>query len=234
MEIADSPGLLREHRLVTPGTILRWRRRLVARKWTYPDRTGRPPVDDTVVALNERMARETPAGATAGSRATCSSSVYAFFVMEIATRYAHILGLTTDPDGPWTAQQALNPLIDLSDRTDGFRFLIRDRAGQFTTLFDAVFSGAGIQVVKIPPRCPRANAHTERFVGTVRRELTDRLLIINQQRWTATRPTTATADRTKPYNSHHHGRTTRLQSRAGPLTPPVLGGLINEYEPTAT
>ncbi|GAA0256457.1 hypothetical protein GCM10010492_66730 [Saccharothrix mutabilis subsp. mutabilis] len=52
------PRLLREHRLVTPGTLLRWRRRLAARKWTYPSRTGRPPVDDAIVALIERMARE--------------------------------------------------------------------------------------------------------------------------------------------------------------------------------
>jgi hypothetical protein len=68
------PRRLGEHRLVTPGTILRWHRRLVARKWTYPHRTGRPPVDDTTVALIERMARETPRGVTAGSRVNCSSS----------------------------------------------------------------------------------------------------------------------------------------------------------------
>jgi transposase len=54
------PQLLREHRLVTPGTILRWHRRLIARKWTYQNRTGRPPVDDTVMVLIERMARENP------------------------------------------------------------------------------------------------------------------------------------------------------------------------------
>ncbi|MFI9811385.1 integrase [Saccharothrix variisporea] len=68
------PSWLREHRLVTPGTLLRWHRRLVAKKWTHPHRTGRPPVDDAVVALIERMARRTPAGVTAGSRASCSSS----------------------------------------------------------------------------------------------------------------------------------------------------------------
>ncbi len=80
-----------------------------------------------------------------------------------------MLSITTDPDGPWTAQQARNPLVDLDDRTDDFRFVIRDRARQFTAPFDAVFSATGIQVVKIPPRCPRANAHADgNSAGAVR------------------------------------------------------------------
>jgi putative transposase len=68
------PGPLRMSRLVTPDTLLRWHRRLVCWRWTYPHRSGRPPVDAKLAALIEQMARENPAGATGGSRASCSAS----------------------------------------------------------------------------------------------------------------------------------------------------------------
>ena len=111
--------------------------------------------------------------------------VYVFFVIEVGTRYVHVLGVTAHPDGPWTVQQARNLLMDLGDHAADFRFLVRDRAGQFTKGFDAVLSGAGMEVVKIPPRSPQANAYAERFVLTARTEVTDRMLIFGERHlWT--------------------------------------------------
>jgi transposase InsO family protein len=105
--------------------------------------------------------------------------LYVFFVIEVGSRYVHILGITTNPDGPWTSQQARNLLMDLGEHADQFKILIRDRAGQFTTAFDAVLADTGITVCKIPPRSPRANAYAERFVLTARTEVTDHMLIVN-------------------------------------------------------
>jgi putative transposase len=106
--------------------------------------------------------------------------LYILFVLEVGDRYLHVLGGTGHPDGPWTTQQSRNLMMDFGERAGRFRFLVRDRAGQFAASFDAVMADAGIEVVKIPPRCPRTNCFAERLVLTVRTELTDRMLIFSE------------------------------------------------------
>src|SRR5271157_5750631 len=290
------PARLRMHRLITPGTVLRWHRRLVTRKWTYPNRTGRPPVNAEIAALIERLATENNSWGyqriqgellKLGHRVSASTirrvlkalkippapqrhtdmtwrkflhtqasamlatdffhvdcavtlqRLYCLFVMEVGSRYVHILGITANPDGPWTTQQIRNLLMDLGDRAAGFRFLVRDRAGQFTSAFDAVLAGAGIEVVKIPPRSPKANAYAERFVLTARKEVTDRMLIFGERHLR-----TILAQ----YEAHYNGRRPHRSRQLCPPRPdhpvadlsqeriqrrPVLGGLINEYERAA-
>ncbi|MGH3217660.1 MAG: integrase core domain-containing protein [Streptosporangiaceae bacterium] len=287
------PWRLRMHRLVTPGTVLQRHRRLVTRKWTYPNRTGRPPVSAEIAALIERLATENTGwgyqriqgellklghrvGASTIRRvlkalrippaprrrtdatwrqflhsqaatmlaidffhvdcALTLRRLYCLFVLEIGSRYVHILGVTANPDGLWTVQQIRNLLMDLGDGTAGFRFLVRDRAGQFTGSFDAVLASAGIQAVKIPPRSPRANAHAERFVLTARTEVTDRMLIFGERHLR-----TVLAE----YEAHYNGRRPHRSRQLRPPRPdhpvsdlsqqrirrrPVLGGLLNEYE----
>ena len=106
--------------------------------------------------------------------------IYALIVIEHGTRRAHLAGITANPDGSWTTQAARNLLMDLGQRATSVKFLIRDRAGQFTSSFDAVFTAEGISILAGPPQAPRANAICERIIGTLRRELLDRLLIVNE------------------------------------------------------
>jgi putative transposase len=165
--------------------------------------------------------------------------IYVLFVLEVASRSVHLLGVTTNPDGRWTTQQVRNLVMDLGDRLTQFRFLVRDRAGQFTASFDAVLADVGIRVVRIPPRCQQANCFAERFVRTVRTELTDRILIFSQrhlhivlteyvQHYNGRRPHRARELRpprpTHPVADLSHERIKRRQ---------VLGGLINEHERAA-
>jgi putative transposase len=106
--------------------------------------------------------------------------IYALIVIEHGTRRAHLAGITAHPDGSWTTQAARNFLMDLGQRAASVKFLIRDRAGQFTGSFDAVFTAERIRILASPPQAPRANAVCERLIGTLRRELLDRLLIVNE------------------------------------------------------
>ncbi len=165
--------------------------------------------------------------------------LYCLFVMETGTRYVHILGITANPDGPWTTQQIRNLLLDLGDRAADFRFLIRDRAGQFTAAFDAVLAEAGIETVKIPPRSPRANAYAERFVLTARTEVTDQMLIFGQRHLR-----TILAQHAAHYNGRRPHRSRQLRpprpdypvadlSQQQIQRRPILDGLISEYERAA-
>jgi transposase InsO family protein len=169
--------------------------------------------------------------------------LYVFFVIEVGTRRVHVLGVTAHLDGAWTVQQARNLLMDLGERAAQFRFLIRDRAGQFTGAFDAVMSAAGIEIVKIPPRSPRANAYAERWVRTARAEATDRMLIAGSRHLR-----TVLDQYAAHYNQHRPHRARNLRPPDGDditmavlsdLTAArirrrrVLGGLISEYQRAA-
>jgi len=165
--------------------------------------------------------------------------VYVLFVMELETRTVPILGVTAHPTGAWTAQQACNLLMCLGARASSFRFLIRDRDSKFTAAFDGIFSGNDTRVVKTPVRSPRANSYAERFVGTLRRECLDHVLILGERHLRS-----VLAEYVRHYNGHRPHQALRQEP---PLREPghavditarierrrILSGLISEYRRAA-
>ena len=144
--------------------------------------------------------------------------IYALIIIEHGTRRVHLAGITAHPDGAWTTQAARNFLMDLGQRAASVKFLIRDRAGQFTDSFDAVFQADGIRILASPPQAPRANAICERIIGTLRREVLDQLLIVNEhhlrQVLTEYLSITTPPGRTVPLASSHRTNPTFAHRRS--------------------
>ena len=168
--------------------------------------------------------------------------IYALIVIEHGTRRVHLAGISAHPDGSWTTQAARNFLMGLNQRATSIKFLIRDRAGPFTDGFDAVFTADGIRILASPPQAPRANAVCERMIGTLRRELLDRLLIINEHHLRQ-----VLTEYLRHYNTARpHRALGQLAPAQAHTQPPqinlaehrirrkqVLGGLTHEYQVAA-
>ena len=166
--------------------------------------------------------------------------IYVLVFIEHGTRRMHIGGVTASPTGEWTVQQARNLALSLGERLEGIKFLVRDRGPNFTASFDAVFQAAGTRILRIAVQAPRMNAICERLVGTLRRELLDRVLVLGERHLRVV---------LAEYQAHYN--TARPHQGIGQHVPdgepdspratvtdvgiqqirrkPVLGGLINEY-----
>jgi len=161
--------------------------------------------------------------------------------LSIGSRRVEDLACTSNPDTAWVTQQARNLLMDLDERGRQVRFLIHDRDKKFAAAFDAIFASQGLRIIRTPVQAPNANARVERWVGSVRRECLDRLLILGRRQLEHVLHVDA-----RHHNSQRPHRALDLRApdsidgpsaRGDPLTDTaavhrrdLLAGLIHEYE----
>jgi transposase InsO family protein len=171
-----------------------------------------------------------------------STRLYVLFFIELGSRRVHLAGVTAHPKGGWVAQQARQFAWSLPDLPSPARFLIRDRDSKFSGAFDEIFRSQDIEIITTPIGASKANAYAERFVGTIRRECLDWLLILNRRQ--LERVLHVYVDH---YNTHRPHRSLGLvppepSPTLGPVTRPKhtrvrrrdrLGGLIHEYKAAA-
>ena len=161
--------------------------------------------------------------------------------IEHGTRRVHLAGVIAHPTGAWAVQQARNLAMDLGDRLGALRFLIHDRDPLFTLAFEEVFKAEGLRIITTLPRTPRMNAICERVIGTLRRELLDRTLILGERHLAL-----VLREYLIHYNRHrpHQSRRQRppdietqpvrnIADLRSVSRKPVVTGLINEYHHAA-
>jgi transposase InsO family protein len=166
--------------------------------------------------------------------------LYVSVFIEHGARRMHLGGVTANPTSEWTVQQARNLALTRGERFGDIKFLIRDRGSNFTASFDAVFQAAGTRILRTAVQAPRMNAICECLVGTLRRELLDRVLILGEQhlhavlteyqaRYITARPHQGIAQRV-PDDERDGPRATLADVNTQQIRrKPVLNGLINEY-----
>ncbi|WP_421106408.1 integrase core domain-containing protein [Streptomyces sp. NEAU-S77] len=167
---------------------------------------------------------------------------FVLFFINHGTRQVHIAGITRHPTGPWVTQQARDYLMDLGDHAESIKCLIRDRGAYFTDSFDAVFQAIGVHVIPTLPQVPRMNAIAERWIGSCRREATDRILITGERHLHL-----IVNEYAEHYNRHRPHRSLEQRAPDQPTEPGSLitadntrihrrdrlGGLIHEYTQVA-
>jgi transposase InsO family protein len=207
-------------------------------------RRGLPPAPERDRLSWRRFLRQQAASLLACDFLTVETvrltRLYLLFFVSLERRRVEFFASTTNPDGRWAAQQARNLMMQLGEGGRRFRFLLHDRDSKFCPDFDAVCRSEGIRIVRTPVRAPNANASAERWVGTLRRECLDRILILNRRH--LDHVLRVYVDH---YNRHRPHRSLSLEppeerSAAPVRTPPpridrrrLLGGLINEYQAAA-